>query len=152
MEYLAECLPDTLLMRILTKRKIMHVGGKARLIKKMLRTEKEKCIGIIDEDPRSIQPPQLRNFSQIRVLEEVRLKLYADTKGNKLIILSPRFEEWVLAAVKESGLKLSSYNLPGDPDRLHETVNLDLRKLQRLLADLKDRSRMLKELSRLLRD
>ncbi|RLE45364.1 MAG: hypothetical protein DRJ31_11380 [Candidatus Methanomethylicota archaeon] len=117
MRYLAECLPDTLLVKTLTKRKVMHIGGKARLIKKMLKSEK-RCKGIIDEDPRSLQPPQLKNFSQMRILETVKLKLYTDPKGNELIILSPRFEEWILTAARESGLKLTSYNLPEDPDRL----------------------------------
>ena len=28
MRYLAECLPDTLLVKTLTKRKVMHIGGK----------------------------------------------------------------------------------------------------------------------------
>ena len=115
----------------------------------MLKSEK-RCKGIIDEDPRSLQPPQLKNFSQMRILETVKLKLYTDPKGNELIILSPRFEEWILTAARESGLKLSSYNLPEDPDRLHEVINLDPRKLQKLLSTLKERSRMLKELSRIL--
>jgi len=149
MRYLAECLPDTLLVKTLTKRKVMHIGGKARLIKKMLKSEK-RCKGIIDEGPGSLQPPQLKNFSRMRILETVKLKLYIDPKGNELIILSPRFEEWILTAARESGLKLSSYNLPEDPDRLHEVINLDPRKLQKLLSALKERSRMLKELSRIL--
>jgi len=149
MRYLAECLPDTLLVKTLTKRKVMHIGGKARLIKKMLKSEK-RCRGIIDEDPGSLQPPQLKNFSRMRILETVKLQLYIDPKGNELIILSPRFEEWILTAARESGLKLSSYNLPEDPDRLHEVINLDPRKLQKLLSALKERSRMLKELSRIL--
>lgn len=151
MRYLAECLSDTLLVKTLTKRKVIHVGGKARLIKRMLKSGR-RCKGIIDEDPGSLQPPQLKNFSQMRNLETVKLKLCLDSRGNELIMLSPRFEEWILAAARESGLKLSSYNLPEDPDRLHEVINLDPRKLQKLLSALKEKSRMLKELSRMLEE
>lgn len=64
-------------------------------------------------------------------------------------MLSPRFEEWILAAAKESGLKLSSYSLPEEPNI---AVNLDPRKPQKLLADLKRSSRMLEEPSRVLKD
>ncbi len=51
MKYLAECRPDTLLVELLTRGEVEHRSGKARLIKRMLRSEDERCNGIIDEDP-----------------------------------------------------------------------------------------------------
>ena len=152
MKYFAECWPDTLLVKALTRERVAHIGGKARLIKKILELKGEPCKGIIDEDPGSSQPPQLRNFSEIRVLEAVKLKIYAGPKEKVIIALSPRLEEWIISAAKESGLRLTSYNLPEDPDTLHKVINLDPRKLQKLLTDLEEKSRMIREFSRILRN
>ena len=152
MKYFAECWPDTLLVKALTGKRVVHVGGKARLIKKILELKGEPCKGIIDEDPRSSQPPQLRNFSEIRILEAVKLKIYAGPREKVIIALSPRLEEWIISAAKESGLRLTSYNLPEDPDTLHKVINLDPRKLQKLLTDLEERSHMIREFSRILRN
>jgi len=45
MKYFAECWPDTLLVKALTGKRVVHVGGKARLIKKILELKGEPCKG-----------------------------------------------------------------------------------------------------------
>ena len=112
MKYLAECKPDTLLVKLLTGQAVDHRGGKARLIKMMIRSS-EQSKGLIDEDPQSPQPPLIKRFRLLHDEQTLRLKVYEDENGNKLIMLSPSPEEWILGSAREAGLMLESYGLPG---------------------------------------
>ena len=57
-----ECKPDFILVNNLgaSKKEIIYGGGKAEVCRKMMKTE--NCIGLVDEDPASIQPPYLRKL------------------------------------------------------------------------------------------
>ena len=57
-------------------------------------------------------------------------------RGNTLIVLCPKLEDWLIAAAREVGLTLDDYGLTASPNRLHDVINDDLRKLDRLLDDL----------------
>ena len=67
-------------------------------------------------------------------------------------MLSPNLEEWIIGSAREVGLKLKSYGLPDKAGDLHRVINLNLRKFQDLILDLKDKSPRMKALSRILRD
>jgi len=108
--------------------------------------------GLIDEDPQSPQPPLLRRFKLLSDERSARLKIYEDKNGNRIIMLSPNLEEWIIGSAREIGLKLKSYGLPDKGGDLHRIINLDLRKFQDLILDLKDKSPRMKALSRILRD
>ena len=151
MKYLAECKPDTLLVKLLTGQAVDHRGGKARLIKRMIRSS-EPSKGLIDEDPQSPQPPVLKRFKLLHDEQTLRLKVYEDENRNKLIMLSPNLEEWIIGSAREAGLMLESYGLPDKAADLHRVINLDLRKFQDLILDLKDKSPRMKAFSRILRD
>ena len=151
MRYLAECRPDTLLVKLLTGRRAIHRGGKTRLIKKMIQSS-ETSKGLIDEDPQSPQPPLLRRFKLLSDEQPVRLKIYGDKNGNRIVMLSPNLEEWIIGSAREVGLKLKSYGLPDKAGDLRRVINLNLRKFQDLILDLKDKSPRMKALSRILRD
>ena len=62
--------------------------------------------------------------------------------------MSPNLEEWIIGSAREIGLKLKSYGLPEKGGDLHRIINLDLRKFQDLILDLKDKSPRMKSLSR----
>lgn len=139
MRYFAECKPDTLLVKLLAGREVDHLGGKSRLIKRMVRSG-ESSKGLIDEDPQSPQPPLLRRFKLLCDERSVNLKIYEDEYGNRLITLSPNLEEWIISSAKEAGIDLESYGLPDKSEDFHRIINLDLRKFQKLISDLKVKS------------
>ncbi|RZN37248.1 MAG: hypothetical protein EFT35_06525 [Methanophagales archaeon ANME-1-THS] len=51
-----------------------------------------------------------------------------------------------MKATKEADLDISRYNLPDDSEELHKVINLDLRKFEMLIKDLKGESERIKAL------
>ncbi len=82
-------------------------------------------------------------------LSEHDLKILHDEKNNRLIVVCPRLEEWLLETAKLAGIKITSYGLPSDAEKLHERININLKKFEKLLNNLKNNNRM-KTLKRLL--
>jgi len=142
-----ECKPDSSLVRILgiSKKQIIHLGGKPEVCKQLEKREEWK--GLVDEDPFSVQPSYLKKLPVKEDLPTYGLKILSDnSKNNDLFVLCPRLEEWVLKATEEAGIDIKRYNLPDDGDQLHKVINLDLRKFERLVNDLKGKSKMLEAL------
>jgi len=148
-----ECKPDSTLVKMLgiPKKQIIHLGCKPEVCKQLEKREKWK--GLIDEDPSSVQPPYLKKLQVQKNSQNYGLKILNDaSKNNDLIILCPRLEEWVLKAAKEAGIDIKRYNLPDDGEQLHKVINLDLRKFERLVNDLKGKSKMLEALEIAIKD
>ncbi|HUV02914.1 MAG TPA: hypothetical protein VMW67_05675 [Desulfobacteria bacterium] len=146
-----ECKPDSSLVRILgiPKKQIIHHQGKPEVCKQL--EKRESWIGLVDEDPFSVQPSYLKRLPVKEDLPTCGLKILNDTsKNNELIILSPRLEEWILKAAKDAGINIKRYNLPNDEEKLHEEINTDLRKFERLVNDLRGKSEMIKALEKAL--
>jgi len=145
--YLVECKPDAVLIKSLTltpRKNIEHAGNKSQLLKK-LTAYYGNSKGIIDEDPGSIQPPHLQKFKEKQDLTSYNLKiLHQKSKNNTLIILRPRLEDWILQAAQEADLDLRKYNLPNDPTKLHEQINIQIDKFQKLVKDLAKTNRLKK--------
>ena len=142
-----ECKPDSALVRTLgiPKKHIIHQQGKPAVCKQLAKREKWK--GLVEEDPFSVQPPYLKKLRVMEDLSHYGLRILNDTsKNNVLIILCPRLEEWVLEAAKEAGIDIKRYNLPDDGEPLHKVINLDIRKFEKLVNDLKGKSKMMKAL------
>ena len=134
-----ECKPDETLARALgvPSREIRHQRNKDEVLKSLAAQSRGRAM--VDEDPGYAQPPYLARLSEVGDWSQLGLRaLEHRARGNRVIILRPRLEEWLLRAAQEAGLNLSNprYNLPGNPVRLHREINRDLRKLERLLADL----------------
>lgn len=148
-----ECKPDSSLMRILgiPKRQIIHLQGKPEVCKQL--EKRERLMGLVDEDPFSVQPSYLKRLSVKEDLATYGLKILNDiSKHNVLIILSPRLEGWILKAAKEADIDIKRYNLPNSEEKLHEEINTDLRKLERFLNDLKGKSKMIEALEKTTRE
>lgn len=97
------------------------------------------CLGMVDEDPNSPQPIQLSRMIVAADYDLLGLRaLEHRAQNNRVILLRPRLEEWLLRAAGDAGLAVGGrrYNLPSSPTRLHREINLDLSKVERLLADL----------------
>ena len=131
-----ECKPDAALANTIGEKKIDHAGCKSEVIKRLMKTE--GCVGLIDEDPNRIQPPFLVKYSLEKEYPTLEIRILRDShRNNRLILLCPRLEEWILGAVRQSGLKLEKYDLPEDPKKFHEVVNVRFAKFNKLLEDLK---------------
>jgi len=144
-----ECKPDSTLVKMLglPKRHIIHQQGKPEVCKQLEKRTNWK--GLIDEDPFSVQPSYLKQLQEKGDLSHYGLKILNDkSKNNVLIILCPRLEEWVLEASKNAGIDIKRYNLPDDGEELHKVINTDLQKFERLVNDLKGKSKMIKALER----
>ena len=142
-----ECKLDSSLVRILgiPKKQINHQQGKSEVCKQL--EKRENLIGMVDEDPSSVQPSYLKRLPVKEDLPTYGLKILNDTsKHNDLIILCPKLEDWILKAAKDAGIDIKRYNLPDDGDELHKVINTDPRKFERLVNDLKGKSKMLEAL------
>ena len=139
-KYIVECKPDKHLIKILTKvskKDIIHAGNKPEVLKQVLRIQ-EKCVGIIDEDPKSNQPPHLKEFElEKEIIENGLILLFKKGFANKkLIIIKPRLEEWLLKACEESDIDITKYNLSKNSNRLHKEINSNLSKVDVIVKKL----------------
>lgn len=153
MIYYTECKPDSALVRTLGihKKEIIHLGGKPNVCKQL--EKRENCRGLIDEDPFSVQPPYLKKLQVNEDLSGYGLKILNDNhRNNDLILLCPRLEEWVLEAAKEADIDIQKYNLPDDGERLHKEISLNIDKFEKLIIDLKGKSKMIKALEKSIKD
>lgn len=148
--HVVECDPDVLLVSALaslSSRRIVHAGGKSQVLKKLIRKYTDS-VGMIDQDPYSPQPRNfLQRFRQVHYLRGDKIKiLHHNRRNNRLIILCPRLEEWIVEAAREANIRLSTYNLPNNPVQLHAIINLRINRFQQLVEDLRHRSNRVRAL------
>ena len=149
-----ECKPDGVLVRRVTglpSRQVHHeIQGRGAVCNRLTKTR--DALGMVDEDPGSPQPRYMRQVSLSRDFANLGLKLYLDrNRNNRLVVLCPRLEEWLLRAAADLGLSMRDYGLPERANRLHSVINHDPRKTERLLTALtNEASPRLSELGRLL--
>lgn len=151
-----ECKPDLALVRSLTnipRREIIHeFRGKGGICNQL--KQQTHCRAMIDEDPSSIQPRYVKNAILEANLAEHGIKvLHDNANGNRMVVLSPRLEEWIIQAATETGVDLRQYNLPSDGTKLHAKINANLDRFESLLKELKHKgSGRLKALKSLLEE
>ena len=149
-----ECRPDELLVRQVTnlpRRQVVHeIKGNGEVCNRLMRNR--DLVAMVDEDPEATQPRYMTRLSLGRERAELGLKLYLDRSlNNRIVVLCPKLEDWLLRAAADSSLSMNTYGLPDRANPLHSEINLDERKIQRLLADLhRAKSPRLLELRRLL--
>ncbi len=70
-----------------------------------------------------------------------------------MAVIRPRFEEWVIGAAGEAGVRLKDLGLPTNPDELHRVLGANPQRAERLLKELRRRGcGRLEALTRLLRE
>lgn len=62
-----------------------------------------------------------------------------------MITLQPRLEEWVLKIAHEVNIPVEKLGLPENAVKLHERVNVNLDKFERLIEDVKGSSKLYNE-------
>ncbi len=150
---LVECYADMALVRSLTgipRREIDHEFGKGNICNRL--RDLSGCTGLVDEDPSAGQPSYLKEarVAQDLVVERIKV-LQHDATGNRVIVLCPRLEEWILDGAKGAGVDVRDYGLPNDPLKLHSQINLNLGRFGELVEKLRGSSTRLKALEELLK-
>lgn len=138
-----ECKPDKALLRTIgiNENEIYHTGGKSRVIFKLLRSE--RCCGVIDEDPTAPNlPNKFRNHFR-KKQENFGTKIFEDEKQNKLIMICPKLEEWVVNIVRKYRIDLKSFNLPEDSESLHKTINFTVKDFEKLISQISDKEELI---------
>lgn len=120
MKVLVECNADEAVLRALgvAKKQLLHFGGKGTVINRL--KELPGATGIVDEDPASAQPRDLNNYQEeIKTTEGLRLLARQGSGGQRLVMICPKMEDWLIERAKSSGIRPKDYGLPSDPDKLH---------------------------------
>ena len=149
--YRVECNPDATLVMSLTsvsKKRIIHHYGKNEVLRKLLK--QNDSIGVIDKDPWSIQPTvYLQRFQVLSYSDSDGIEILHHNQGhNRLIVLYPRLEEWVIESARKANISPKDYNLPATGNELHEVINSKINRFEELLDDLKQSSERVKILKK----
>jgi hypothetical protein len=140
MKVLVECNADEVVLRALglPRKQLLHFGGKYELVKKL--KERAHDVGMIDEDPGKGQPKDLNSYRQTDCAEGLRLLARQGSGGQKLVVICPKLEDWLIDRATSSGIRPEDYGLPGDPDRLHSIPRYEQKEgFRRFLDELKER-------------
>lgn len=135
MRVFVECNPDETLVVALNvlRRDVVHSGDKGRVARKL--RENTGTVGLVDEDPGRADPPTLTRFVEVSTSHDVRLKIDR-TQNNRLIVICPRLEPWLIKTAKEAGVKMEEFNLSENVQELDAMINYRLPNVERLLAKL----------------
>jgi len=128
---------------------IHHSNGKGGVCENL--SKSTNAIGIIDKDIGSSQPGYLDLLEKIECNKD--FEIYVDkNKLNKLILLCPKLEGWLIKACREANVDLNKYKLSDDEKRLHAIINLNVNKLEKVLALLPGRSSLYSKLEKYLKN
>lgn len=140
---LVECYNDEALVRQLlgSNTTLTHYFGKPT-VSARLREETRPTIALVDEDADSVQPSYLASLREPRIagahrLHGYGLKRFVDKKrGHVVVVLSPRLEDWVLAAAAEAGVSVEDFNLISAPAQFKHAAHNQPGDFARLLRRL----------------
>ncbi|RMF29668.1 MAG: hypothetical protein D6765_04190 [Bacteroidetes bacterium] len=123
------------------KKLVKVAGAKGRVCNYLRKSGSRFRFGMVDEDPEGqAQPPLMERMQVVEERHGVRV-LEDPGSGNRLLVLCPRLEEWVLQAAKGVGVSVNEFGLPPDArefKKLPTTRRLDdLRRLVRHLHERK---------------
>lgn len=114
-----ECYADEALVKSfgVTSKMIKHAFNKGEVCNLLRKSSND--IGIVDEDPNSGKPQYEKHMLTNVVFENQLLKLCFDkTTKNKLIVLRPRLENFIIRIAKENNML--SAKIPMEADKLYE--------------------------------
>ena len=122
------------------QKRIFIMGAKGNVIGKL--KDHPSDTGMVDEDPDSAQPHDLSNYTQVPATEGLRLRLRRGNTGQRLIVVCPRIEEWLIQRAMICGIDPRQYHLPSTPKELHNIPRYEQKDgFPRFLAELNDRDR-----------
>ena len=130
-----ECAPDETLVRNLgfTSRQVKHQPNKGEVCNYLIKNS--GIIGMVDADPGSPQPGFFQDCKLIQEKFDVVVYQYND-QNNRLLVLNPNLEGWLIKKAKESKLDLSNFGLPGTSKALHKEILNKIPKVEMLISEL----------------
>ncbi|GAJ07436.1 unnamed protein product [marine sediment metagenome] len=140
MKVLVECNADEAVLRALglPRKQLLHFGGKYELLKKLKKRPHD--VGMVDEDPGKVQPQDMGSYRQTDSAEGLHLLARQGSGGQRLVMICPKLEDWLIQRAKSSGIRPEDYGLPSDPDKLHSIPRYEQKEgFCRFLAELKER-------------
>ena len=85
----------------------------------------QAAIGIIDEDPDSGQPSDLKKYIEKDSRHAIKLLVWKDDDSKRLIQISPRLEDWLYSRALQNQIAPMSFDLPKYPEDLHKILRVD---------------------------
>jgi hypothetical protein len=130
-----ECKPDeTLAVAVGVPRKsIVHSHGKGKVSKNLRKNS--GVVGMVDEDFGSAEPATLSKFVELSANHDVKLRMHKP-QNNRLVVICPRLEPWLIKTAKAVGVKMEDFNLSENVQNLDSMINYRLSNVERLLARL----------------
>lgn len=142
MKVLVEYNADEAVLRALgvPRKQLLHFGGKYELLKKL--KERTHDVGMVDEDPGKAQPRDISSYRQIESVEGLRLLSRQGRGGQRLVVVCPKLEDWLIERANSSGIRPEDYGIPSDPDRLHSIPRYEQKEgFRRFLSELKEQDK-----------
>lgn len=128
MMIVVECYSDEYLIKSMgfPRKKIKHGKSKGNVVDKV--KNGSRIIGMIDEDPESAQPSDLKNYVHKKAAGNIKLLVRNNDNHRRIIQISPRLEEWLLHRAKMNQISPKDFNLPADPNKFHSLGRLERKK------------------------
>ncbi|MCU0916529.1 MAG: hypothetical protein MUC88_18480 [Planctomycetes bacterium] len=137
MKIAVECYPDEAVLRALgvPRRFLLHEPRKGEVFNWLRKTP--AATGMVDEDPDSAQPRDLISYQQVQAGEGLLLLTRQGNSGQRLIVVRPRLEDWLIQRAKICGVDPKRYQLPGTAKELHDIPRYEQKDgFRRFLAEL----------------
>jgi hypothetical protein len=136
MRLVVECTADEALAQAvgIPGRSIEHSLGRGRVCKRL--EQLQGATGMVDDDPGVSKPAYFKCLVESKWDQGIRL-LDDKKRRNRVVILTPRLEEWLVQSAKQSGFKMTDYGFGTDNGlRLHAEINQRLKNLNNLVSKL----------------
>lgn len=146
-----ECNADRALVTALgwSRKRLQHAGDKGAVCNRLKKSP--GSMGLIDEDPMSPQPTFVAESVELERAHGVIVREHRQSK-TRLVVVSPRLEDWVFDAVRAAGETVESYGYPPDKGLFHSAVAVNQSGLVRIVEALGNKSDRLLALRKYLSD
>jgi hypothetical protein len=142
MTFLVEDGPHKMLLccQGISRKSILVMGAKGNVIKRL--KDRPGDVGIVDEDPGSIlgQSHELANYHEIERGEGLQLLARSGSHGQRLIVLCPIVENWLMDRADICGIDPKQYHLPRTGKELKGLLHYEEKEgFRRFLGELGNR-------------
>jgi len=121
----------------ISRKCILVMGAKGNVIKKL--KDRPGDVGIVDEDPDSVQTQshELANYQEIERGEGLQLRARRGSRGQHLIVLCPKVEDWLIDRAEMCGIDPKQYHLPDTAKELKDLLHYEEKEwFHRFVAEL----------------
>jgi hypothetical protein len=124
----------------ISRKSILVMGAKGNVIRKL--KDRPGDVGIVDEDPRSIQTQshELANYQEIERGEGLQVFARRGNGGQRLIVLCPIVENWLIDRAGTCGIDPKQYHLPSTAKELKDLLHYEEKEwFRRFVGELGNR-------------